>query len=78
MVAKAFLKFEEPITTAAFASFPAVLAEFLYPFAICYVVLNVATAEANAANNFYGLAIRFTVMVGAFTAESSIRRWQWD
>jgi aquaporin Z len=67
MVAKAFLKFEDPITTAAFASFPAVLAECLYTFALCYVVLNVATAEANAGNSFYGLAIGFTVMVGAFT-----------
>src|SRR3979411_2968670 len=67
LVAKAFLKFEDPITTAAFASFPAVLAECLYTFALCYVVLNVATGEANAGNSFYGLAIGFTVMVGAFT-----------
>lgn len=41
-------------------------AEFLYTFALAYVVLNVATAKANAGNSFYGLAIGFTVMAGAF------------
>jgi len=44
-----------------------VLSEFLFTFALAYVVLNVATAKANAGNSFYGLAIGFTVMVGAFT-----------
>ncbi|HEY0981385.1 aquaporin [Schlesneria sp.] len=45
----------------------ALLAEFLYTFALAYVVLNVATAKANANNSFYGLAIGFTVLVGAFS-----------
>lgn len=44
-----------------------VFAEFIFTFALAYVVLNVATAKANAGNSFYGLAIGFTVMVGAFT-----------
>ncbi|MCB1234925.1 MAG: aquaporin [Verrucomicrobiae bacterium] len=44
----------------------ALLAEFLFTFALCYVVLNVATTEANKGNSFYGLAIGFTVMSGAF------------
>ena len=44
----------------------ALVAEFLYTFALCYVVLNVATAKANASNSFYGLAIGFTVLAGAF------------
>jgi len=43
-----------------------VFAEFIFTFALAYVVLNVATAKANAGNSFYGLAIGFTVMVGAF------------
>jgi aquaporin Z len=30
------------------------------------VVLNVATAKGTSGNSFYGLAIGFTVMVGAF------------
>ena len=42
------------------------LAEFLFTFALAYVVLNVATAKATAGNSFYGLAIGFTVMAGAF------------
>lgn len=45
---------------------PAFLAEFLYTFALAFVVLNVATAKANANNSFYGLAIGMTVMTGAF------------
>jgi aquaporin Z len=45
---------------------PALLAEFLFAFALVYVVLNVATAKATSGNSFYGLAIGMTVMVGAF------------
>ena len=44
----------------------ALLAEFLFTFALAYVVLNVATAKANAGNSFYGLAIGFTVGASAF------------
>ena len=44
----------------------AFLAEFLFTFALAYVVVNSATAKANAGNSFYGLAIGFTVVVGAF------------
>jgi aquaporin Z len=43
-----------------------VLVEFLFTFALALVVLNAATAEKTAGNSFYGLAIGFTVMVGAF------------
>lgn len=43
------------------------LVEALFTFALGYVVLNVATAKANAVNSFYGLAIGFTVLVGAFS-----------
>ena len=44
----------------------ALLAEFLFTFALCYVVLNVATARENKGNSFYGLAIGFTVLAGAY------------
>jgi len=47
---------------------PALLAEFLFTFALVYVVLNAATAEGTSGNSFYGLAIGMTVMVGAFAA----------
>ncbi len=49
---------------------PALLAEFLYTFALVYVVLNTATAKATAGNSYFGLAIGFTVMAGAFAVGS--------
>ncbi len=48
----------------------ALIVEFLFTFALVYVVLNVATAKATAGNSNYGLAIGFTVMVGAFSVGS--------
>lgn len=45
---------------------PALLAEFLFTFALVYVVTNVATAKATAGNSFYGLAIGMTVAAGVF------------
>jgi aquaporin Z len=44
----------------------AFLAEFLFTFALVYVVLNTATAKGTSGNSFYGLAIGFTVLTGAF------------
>jgi aquaporin Z len=44
----------------------ALVAEVLGTFALAYVVLNVATAKANAGNSHYGLAIGFTVLAMAF------------
>ena len=49
---------------------PALVAEFLFTFALVYVVLNTATAKATAGNSYYGLAIGMTVMAGAFSAGS--------
>ena len=45
----------------------AVSAEFLYTFALVYVILNVATAEATEGNSYYGAAIAFVVLAGALT-----------
>jgi aquaporin Z len=44
----------------------AMLAEFLFTFALAFVVLSVATAKSVVGNSYYGLAIGSTVMVGAF------------
>ena len=44
----------------------ALLAEFLFTFALAFVVLKVATAKGTSGNSFYGLAIGMTVMAGAF------------
>src|SRR5690606_26713292 len=55
------LKGEYTVTTLQPAAGPALLAEFLFTFALVYVVLNVATARGNEGNSHYGLAIGFTV-----------------
>lgn len=43
----------------------AFVAELVFTFALCYVVLNVATSKDHPDNSFYGLAIGFTILVGA-------------
>lgn len=48
----------------------ALTAEFLFTFALAYVVLNCATAKGTLDNSFYGLAIGMTVMAGAFSVGS--------
>jgi len=45
---------------------PALLAEFLFTFALVWVVLNTATAKGTSGNSFYGFSIGFTVLAGAY------------
>jgi aquaporin Z len=60
-----------PATHAAVAGTGKMLiVEFLFTFALCYVVLNVATAKDTEGNSFYGLAIGLTVAAGAFAVGS--------
>src|SRR6476620_3269113 len=42
------------------------IVEFIFTFALAWVVLHVATARGTQGNSFYGLAIGFTVVAGAF------------
>ena len=42
-------------------------AEFLYTFALVFVILNVATSEATEGNGYYGAAIALVVLAGALT-----------
>lgn len=42
------------------------IAELLFTFALCFMVLNVATARETAGNSYFGFAIGFTVLVGAY------------
>jgi aquaporin Z len=65
-----FFKGGAAVTPLHPAIVPALLAEFLFTFALVYVVLNVATAKDTSGNSFYGLAIGFTVLVGAFSVGS--------
>jgi aquaporin Z len=58
------------VTAAQLDVSRSLIAEFLFTFALVYVVLNVATSKGTANNSFYGLAIGSTVMVGAFSVGS--------
>jgi aquaporin Z len=61
-----FMKSGSEVTASNLDVGRSLLAEFLFTFALCYVVLNVATAKATEGNSYFGLAIGFTVVVGAF------------
>jgi aquaporin Z len=64
--ATTYLKAGQPVTPMLIHPGPAVLAEFLFTFALTFMVLNVATVASVAGNSYYGVAIGSTVMVGAF------------
>ena len=67
MAALIFLAIEEDAAAGDFAGTGTMLVvEFLFTFALCWVVLHTATAVGTEGNSFYGLAIGFTVMVGAY------------
>ena len=65
-----YLKSGSHIEASVLLPFPALVAEFLFTFALCYVVLNVATSKNTQGNSDYGLAIGFTVTVGAYSVGS--------
>lgn len=60
------LKDSAPIVSTIPPTGQALLVEFLFTFALCFVVLNVATTRGTEGNSYYGLAIGFTVVVGAY------------
>lgn len=64
-----FLK-ESSATSISYDVLPALLAEFLFAFAVCFVVLNVATAKSTDGNSYFGFAIGFTVLAGAYAVGS--------
>jgi aquaporin Z len=54
------------LTLSGHAFTAAALVELFFTFALCFVVLNVATSKDQPGNGFFGLAIGFTVAAGAF------------
>jgi aquaporin Z len=46
------------------------LAEFIFTFALCFVVLNSALARGTKGNSYFGWAIGFTVLIGAYAVGS--------
>lgn len=61
-----YLKSGVPVIPMNLQAGPSLLVEFLFTFALVFVVLNVATSRDTENNSFYGLAIGMTVMTGAF------------
>lgn len=61
-----YLKGQPSTTPLHLNTFQALLAEFLFTFALCFVVLNVATVNETHGNSYFGWAIGFTVLVGAY------------
>jgi aquaporin Z len=58
---------ETSVTALEMDTTQAIGAEFLYTFALVFVILNVATSEATEGNGYYGAAIAFVVLAGALT-----------
>jgi len=54
------------LTLSGHALVAAALVELIFTFGLCYVVLNVATSKDQLGNGFFGLAIGFPVLAGAF------------
>jgi aquaporin Z len=65
-VAVPMLKRDLVVSEMTLAVGPMLLAEFLFTFALAFVILNVATARGTEGNSYYGLAIGFTVVAGAY------------
>lgn len=60
-----------PVEVAPVFNIPAlIIGEFLFTFALCYVVLLTATSKNVEGNSYYGLAIGATVTAGAFAANT--------
>lgn len=61
-----YLKGDVAPAASALPVVPALLAEFLFTFALVLVVLSVATAPGTEGNSYFGFAIGGTVLVGAY------------
>lgn len=57
-----------PEPAAEASTLGVLLVEFLFAFFLCLVVLNVATSSQTEGNSYYGLAIGFVLVIGAFAA----------
>ena len=67
IVSQEILLAETSVTAIGMDATNALAAEFLYTFALVYVILNVATSDATQGNGYYGAAISFVVLAGALT-----------
>ncbi|HCR04603.1 MAG TPA: porin [Gemmatimonadetes bacterium] len=61
-----WLKGGGPLTVPSIVVAKVLAAEFIFTFALVFVVLNVATVRSVEGNSYFGLAIGATVMAGAY------------
>ena len=61
-----YLRRNPALQAAAPAVLPALVAEFLFTFGLCFVFLNVTTAKRTDGNSYFGFAIGMITMVGAY------------
>lgn len=66
LVVLSFMQVLKPVAINNFYLSNLIIAEFLFTFALVYVVLHTATSTKTEGNSYYGLAIGSTVTVGAF------------
>lgn len=55
------------VETVTISAGPAMIGEILFTFMLVWVIMNVATAKAISGNQFYGIAIGFTVTGAIYT-----------
>jgi aquaporin Z len=67
LLASALFKGEVEVTAAQLSVGPALVGEVLFTFLLVWVIMNVATAKAVTGNQFYGIAIGFTVIAAIYT-----------
>ncbi|HSH09773.1 MAG TPA: aquaporin [Oceanipulchritudo sp.] len=61
---------DDAVSTMSLSMAPVLLVEFLFTFALVFVVLCTATAKFSEGNSYFGLAIGGTVMAGAYSVGS--------
>ena len=67
LLAKGIFAEGKTVEAVSLAFGPALIAEILFTFALVWVIMNVATAKANAGNQFYGIAIGSSVAGAIYT-----------
>jgi len=67
LLAQSLFKGEVEVITANLTVAPALAGEFLFTFLLVWVIMNVATAKAINGNQFYGIAIGFTVIAAIYS-----------
>ncbi len=66
-VAVLFVKTPTAVSAMEISVLPALFSELLFTFALCLVILEVATSKKTQGNSYYGIAIGLVVMAGIYS-----------